>query len=288
MEEKMSDLKFHEATELIPHMGQQEYERLRDDIAENGMIEPIVVLGDRIIDGRHRYRACRELGIKPRTRMWEGTGSVIRYVLSANLHRRHLTTAQRAMIAAEIRPMFVAEAKKRHGKRTGISANLRVLGSGKSSEQVAAMMRVSARSVDTASLILHRGIAELSGMVKKGEISTAAAGKIAVLPVEKQKEIVALGDRKKIRNAVSHRSRSNDREKEQGGKGNEFEELLDLMAKAHVLLAGRSPEQVAALFMQKITNAGRPASDRLAANLDGARIFCEISRLNAPRMQIAS
>ena len=45
MEEKMSDLKFHEATELIPHMGQQEYERLRDDIAENGMIEPIVVLG---------------------------------------------------------------------------------------------------------------------------------------------------------------------------------------------------------------------------------------------------
>ena len=36
---------------------------------------PIEVSGRQIIDGRNRYRACLELGIKPRLAEWDGTGS---------------------------------------------------------------------------------------------------------------------------------------------------------------------------------------------------------------------
>jgi hypothetical protein len=73
---------------------------LRDDIAAHGQRDPIALLGGQILDGRNRYRACRELGIKPQSREWDGKGSSpVALVLSANLHRRHLTSSQRAAAA---------------------------------------------------------------------------------------------------------------------------------------------------------------------------------------------
>jgi transcriptional regulator with XRE-family HTH domain len=67
-------------------------------------------------DGRNRYRACQELGIDPRFRDWSGEGSPVDFVLSENLHRRHLTPGQKACVAAEAVEMYKAEAKARQGK----------------------------------------------------------------------------------------------------------------------------------------------------------------------------
>ena len=50
--------------------------------------------------------------VKPRFEEWSNGSSVL-YVLSKNLHRRHLTTSQRAAIAAEAVPMLREEAQKR-------------------------------------------------------------------------------------------------------------------------------------------------------------------------------
>lgn len=46
-------------------------------------------------DGWHRYRACMDLGIKPVQFKFE-EGDPVAFVLSHNLHRRHLTGSQRA------------------------------------------------------------------------------------------------------------------------------------------------------------------------------------------------
>jgi ParB-like chromosome segregation protein Spo0J len=100
-------------------MAPDEYSALKADIAAHGLREPIWVYQGQIIDGRNRYRACRELGIDPPTREWDGNGSLVRFVLSLNLHRRHLSSSQRAALAADIEPMLAAEAKERqrqHGK----------------------------------------------------------------------------------------------------------------------------------------------------------------------------
>jgi len=62
----------------------------------------------RIIDGRHRYRACREAGVNPQYQIWDGKGSLFQFVVSQNVLRRHLTPAQKAVAAWKMKH-YVAE-----------------------------------------------------------------------------------------------------------------------------------------------------------------------------------
>jgi len=50
--------------QVMPELDAEEYRALKADIEENGIIVPITVDGSgHIIDGHHRYKAARELGI---------------------------------------------------------------------------------------------------------------------------------------------------------------------------------------------------------------------------------
>jgi len=107
--------KFHEVANIFPLMQGEEFEALKADIAANGLREPIWLHPDgRIIDGRNRYRACCELGIEPEYHTWNGSGSLVSFVVSLNLHRRHLAPIQRAAIAVDILPMLEDEAHERY------------------------------------------------------------------------------------------------------------------------------------------------------------------------------
>lgn len=107
-------MRFHEVANIFPLMQGEEFDTLCQDIEAKGLIEDIWLHPDGdIIDGRNRYRACQEVGIDPRFRTWNGDGSLVGFVLSLNLHRRHLTSGQRAALAVEVEPMFAEEAKER-------------------------------------------------------------------------------------------------------------------------------------------------------------------------------
>lgn len=106
--------KFHEVANIFPLMTGEEFAALKADIAENGQREAIWLHPDgSIIDGRNRYNACIELGIEPHYRTWKNEGSLVSFVVSLNLHRRHLTTTQRAVLSVDILPMLEAEARER-------------------------------------------------------------------------------------------------------------------------------------------------------------------------------
>jgi N6-adenosine-specific RNA methylase IME4 len=114
------EITLHEVANVFPPMTPEEYQALVQDIKANGLIESIKTWQGKIIDGRSRLQACQELGIKPRFQEWDGKGSLVAYVLSLNLKRRHLTADQKAAIAVDILPLLEKEAKERQGARTDI------------------------------------------------------------------------------------------------------------------------------------------------------------------------
>jgi hypothetical protein len=110
---------------------------------------------------------------------WDGEGSLVAFVVSLNLHRRHLDESQRALVGAKIKPLFEDEAKKRQltlaGSRPNsqldLSANLRQGDKAKSSEQAAQAVNVSPRSVENASKVLREGTPELVQAVETGQVA---------------------------------------------------------------------------------------------------------------------
>lgn len=88
--------------DLFPMIAADELAELAEDIAENGLQEPVVIAeiaGQwQLVDGRNRLAACRLANIIPHTRILESDPTA--YVLSANVHRRHLTKGQQAMAVA--------------------------------------------------------------------------------------------------------------------------------------------------------------------------------------------
>jgi len=94
-------LTIHPLADALPEMLTDEYLELVADIKTNGLREPLMLYENKILDGRHRYRACVELGITPNTNTFTGTAVDAKaYVVSLNVHRRHLTLDQKQKIAA--------------------------------------------------------------------------------------------------------------------------------------------------------------------------------------------
>ena len=122
----MIALEYHPACELFPLMQGDEYDKLVADIRKNGLREPIWLHEGKIIDGRNRYRACLKAGVEPQTRNWDGEGSLVEFVVSLNLHRRHLTSSQRAAAAVQALDMLKADAKERQreGGRAKVSQKI--------------------------------------------------------------------------------------------------------------------------------------------------------------------
>jgi hypothetical protein len=94
-------LDHHPAAELMPDMDEEEYAALIASIKEHGQEVPILLLKGKILDSRHRYRACCELGIEPAMTEID-TDDPVNLVLTLNLNRRHLSKGQKAIIAARI------------------------------------------------------------------------------------------------------------------------------------------------------------------------------------------
>lgn len=54
-----------------------------------------------VLDGGNRYRACIEAGITPTFEEYTGD-NIVSFVLSKNLHRRHLSAGQQAAIISSM------------------------------------------------------------------------------------------------------------------------------------------------------------------------------------------
>ncbi len=150
MSVQISALPIHPVADIFPRMSASEYEALRDDIARNGLIEPVWTWRGQVIDGRHRARACGELGIVCEAREYEGAETTLtQFVVSLNLHRRHLDESQRAMVAARLANL----PRGRPEENASIEAITQT--------QAADLLNVSRPSVQRAREVLDRGAPDL-------------------------------------------------------------------------------------------------------------------------------
>ena len=107
-------MKVHPAALALPDMADADFDHLKQDIATHGLLCPIELLGGEIIDGRHRWRACKDLGIDCESvEITLADQSPAEYVWSLNGARRHLTPSQRAAVAVDLLPELKEEGKRR-------------------------------------------------------------------------------------------------------------------------------------------------------------------------------
>ena len=173
----------HEFASLFPLLGEAELQQLADDIKANGQIEPIVVHDGFVLDGRNRLAACEMLGLEPHTVDYDGSDPLA-FVVSKNLHRRHLTEGQRASIGSSLITM-------KQGRRTDLEppANLQEV---VSTQDAAQMMNVSERSVRTATKIVREAVKEILDEVKSGGMSLNEASNVVKLHPDAQRHAANL------------------------------------------------------------------------------------------------
>src|SRR5262245_11708871 len=107
---RRSKLRAHPAADCFPMMDAERFAELKSDIALQGQLQPIVLHDGQILDGRNRYRACRELGVEPTFSTYNGS-SPYSYVWSQNAQRRDLIKEQRAAIFVTMSSEIAAEIK---------------------------------------------------------------------------------------------------------------------------------------------------------------------------------
>jgi len=99
-------------------MNNEEYLSLKKSIKENGLINPVVLYENKILDGRNRYNACQDVGIKPSYTTYKGDDPV-NFVVIQNKERRQLTTGQLAFVAVEIEKVYAKLARENQSKGWG-------------------------------------------------------------------------------------------------------------------------------------------------------------------------
>lgn len=192
-------MKAHYLATYLPELGSEELMELSEDIKQTGQKEPIVTLRDdttdwkdAILDGRNRYAACLLAGVKPKIRKFgseKTDGKDPRaFVISANIHRRHLTDTQRALAAGEMaagsergRPK-AQDAEKGAQDGGGEAAGSSVA----TQAEAAEMFDVPQPTVKKAAKLAKSGSKELKAAVNKGEVSLSKAASVAKLPKSDQ------------------------------------------------------------------------------------------------------
>jgi len=95
-----TDREVHPVAALFPMLANDELDELAADIAERGLLHPVVLDAEgRVLDGRNRLAACERAGVEPAFVTYDGDDPD-GYALAVNVQRRNLTKGQQAMIIA--------------------------------------------------------------------------------------------------------------------------------------------------------------------------------------------
>jgi hypothetical protein len=161
------ELKQHPLSAAFPAMSAEDFAALVADVKANGQREPIMLFEGMVLDGWHRYRACDQLGVKPQHFTFSGSDPVA-FVLSHNLHRRHLTPSQRAAAVVACTAWQPAGMKKGRVEPGSTHA--------KTNAEMAKVAQVTPRTITDAKAAHKAGLGD---EVKAGVLTAKQAAHVA-------------------------------------------------------------------------------------------------------------
>jgi hypothetical protein len=186
-------LKQHPLGKVFPPLDAEALKELQIDIAKNGLRNPIIMFEGMVLDGWNRYLACDAANVILQKSTYSGDDPV-QFVISQNIHRRHLTATQRAQLAVELlaEEEKRAEARKKAGTKTLPSPDGKVSKRQErtSAAKVAKAVGVSSASVERAKAIKKSATPEVQKAVAAGKMGLEQGARVATLPKAKQDKIV--------------------------------------------------------------------------------------------------
>lgn len=124
------DYSAHELANLLPMTSTTEFANLKSDIAANGLLQPIWLFEGRILDGRNRYRACREINYSFSSgdfREFDGDYSAAEaFVFSTNFQRRQLSKSQMNEVIKTMILKYPSESTRQIARRCGLNSHSQV------------------------------------------------------------------------------------------------------------------------------------------------------------------
>ncbi len=178
----------HEYANIFPMLEDVQLQEMADSIKRLGLLNSIITLDGKILDGRNRYAACKMAGVEPHFAIFSGPDPLDFVWAQNGKARRHLTPSQLAMIGARVATLSRGQDPK----------NLNVSGDTlKTRKEAAEMVGVGEASVGRARAIINKGSPELVAAVDSGKLTVNAAVAVAKLPVEDQAAAIASETRDK-------------------------------------------------------------------------------------------
>jgi len=187
-----------EYEKLLPKMSDEEFADLKASIQAEGQHYPIVANEDlEVLDGYHRLRACVKLGIEPdfEVRKFEDKLLEKKFVIEANLRRRHLNKFQLVELGVPLLEIEKELAKKRQaaGGKMGRDIQLGlvpddakpVFKKSKATAVVAKKVGVSTRTFERGRKILEKASEEDKQKLREGKTSISKVYREVVAPERK-------------------------------------------------------------------------------------------------------
>lgn len=163
-------------------MSDEEFRGLVDSIGVNGVLNPITMFEDMVLDGWNRYRAAQEAGVECPVQEYDGSDPQV-YVIAQNKDRRHIAQGQIALAVAAVYKWKPLGANQHRGSAPGADP-------AKTTAQLAEIAGVGTRTMEQAKTVEAKATPKVKEAVKTGEISVKRAAEIAQLPPKEQAKAI--------------------------------------------------------------------------------------------------
>ena len=166
--------------DMIPPLTSEEYAQLEENVLRDGIIDPIILWGDILMDGHNRYRIAQEHDLDFETVQidLEDETEAEAWIIKHQLGRRNVSAFDRGKLALRLKPKIAEKAKNRQreyygNQHDGLSPTLVEVQKEPidTQEELASIAGVSKGTIHKVEKIVNSGSEKLQEAVENGDMS---------------------------------------------------------------------------------------------------------------------